>query len=151
ESGPLALLRGVGLDPDEPLDDVRRDDDRPDRNVPARAVHRPRHLGALLELPRPEGAPGSRLLPEQRDPAAGDGCPEEAPERPAREAGDLRLEGAGPGEDEEDLSAALQGQAAREPSPRLVHGRAAEAPGYAAARQGRAGCGLVGGRRGEVG
>ncbi len=40
----------------EPLDDVRRDDDRADRHVPARPLHRARHVGPLVERPREEGA-----------------------------------------------------------------------------------------------
>src|SRR5947208_9796383 len=104
EPRPLVVLRGVVLDPDEPLDDLRGDDDRADRDVPARAVHRPRHLGALVEQPHPEGAPGARLLHADRDAPAGAGRRPEARARRPREVRDLRLEGEGRGSDEEELS-----------------------------------------------
>ena len=41
-----ARLRGVALARREPLDDGRRDDDRADRHVPARPLHRARHVDA---------------------------------------------------------------------------------------------------------
>src|SRR4051794_27112668 len=131
ESRPSALLRGMVLDPDEPLDDLRGDDDRADRHVPARPVHRPRHVGALVEQPRPEGAAGSRLLPERPDGAAGTSRSPEAAAGPAREAGEFRLEGGGRGADEEAVPEALHDQAALQPAARLVHRRTDQGRVYA--------------------
>ena len=44
----------------EHVDDGRGDADRPDRDVPARALDRARHVGALVERPREEASSSSR-------------------------------------------------------------------------------------------
>ncbi|TML52777.1 MAG: FtsX-like permease family protein [Actinobacteria bacterium] len=94
------------LDQDEPLDHVRGHDDRADRDVPARAVHRPRHLGALVEQPHPEGAGGqgsllhlgraAARLRHWCDSRAGTGPRgEPPPPEPARHDRHFQVEGAG--------------------------------------------------------
>ena len=45
----LFVRRGLQLDPGESLDERRGGHDRADRHVPARPLHRARHLGVLLD------------------------------------------------------------------------------------------------------
>ena len=52
----LLVLGGVAVARREPVDDRRRDDDRADRHVPARAVHRARHVDRVVVEPRQERA-----------------------------------------------------------------------------------------------
>ena len=80
----------------EHLDDVRRDDDRADRHVPARPVHRARHVGALVERPREEGAARQGLLRGRRDAARRrTRSGQQLGKDPAREDRRVRLEGEG--------------------------------------------------------
>ena len=74
-SGRVKLLvsRGVALAGREPVDDGRRDDDRADRDVPARALHRARHVDGLVVEPRQEASSSSRSTSRRH----GDGAAEE--------------------------------------------------------------------------
>ena len=95
----LRRLRGVALPRREPLDDGRGDDDRADRDVPARAVHRARHLGRLVVEPREARARRQGLLrraTRRRRAAQENAVARKLAAEPAREdeRHQVRLEGA---------------------------------------------------------
>src|SRR5690242_12450750 len=87
-----ARVGGVAVAGREPLDHHRRHDDRADRDVPARAVHRPRELDGVVVEPREEGARRQGLFrrASHRDRCTEDGAGSQAAAEPLREVGGIK-------------------------------------------------------------
>ena len=114
----------------EPLDHDRGDDDRPDRDVPARAVHRARLLGAGVRR-QPEGEAADQGLLLHRvdvrqagEPGSDQRRPGEARVRPAGQEHRLRPEGRG-ARAHAQAPAGDRREPARQPAPGRVRGRRA--------------------------